>query len=293
MTTTNVQPTLTRKEIAEDILANHQLLDVAPRKMSFAFLDIKQKYFFSGNSLKTCLLAGLSASFPAGEAEFIASVRNFREQIKNPKLKKQVSGFIGQEGHHSRQHKEINKALHTLGFNAPALEKKMEKIINERVKTRNNKTRLAITVCMEHLTSILAEHFLEQPEVFDELEAPARQLMLWHAVEEIEHKAVAFDVYMECVGDRELLQKVMGFAIKIFFWRMFSFTAILMWQNKKIPSWREIKEFKQFLFGDTGIVTQLKAPYKSFAKADFHPWQNNSIELIDKWENELKWVPDS
>ena len=267
---------------------NHQSLDVSPRKVSFPFTAIKNKYFFNGNSIKTCFLAGLSSTFPPGESEFIESVRNYRDKIDNPNLAKQVKGFIGQEGHHSHQHKKINQALFDLGFDAPALEAQMSKIIEKRVKSLNPKTRLAITVCMEHLTAILAEYILETPEVFDGLEEPARQLMFWHAVEEIEHKAVAFDVYMECEGDRALLQKVMKFAIKIFFWRMFTFTLKLLWQNKKIPSWSEIKEFKQFLYGEIGLITQLKAPFKTFAEPDFHPWQTNSLKLIDKWENDIQ-----
>jgi len=267
---------------------NHQSLDVSPRKVSFPFTAIKNKYFFNGNSIKTCFLAGLSSTFPPGESEFIESVRNYRDKIDNPNLAKQVKGFIGQEGHHSHQHKKINQALFDLGFDAPALETQMSKIIEKRVKSLNPKTRLAITVCMEHLTAILAEYILETPEVFDGLEEPARQLMFWHAVEEIEHKAVAFDVYMECEGDRALLQKVMKFAIKIFFWRMFTFTLKLLWQNKKIPSWSELKEFKQFLYGDIGLITQLKAPFKTFAEPDFHPWQTNSLKLIDKWENDIQ-----
>ena len=267
---------------------NHQTLDVSPRKVTFPFTAIKNKYFFNGNSIKTCFLAGLSSTFPPGESEFIESVRNYRDKIDNPNLAKQVKGFIGQEGHHSHQHKKINQALFDLGFDAPALETQMSKIIEKRVKSLNPKTRLAITVCMEHLTAILAEYILETPEVFDGLEEPARQLMFWHAVEEIEHKAVAFDVYMECEGDRALLQKVMKFAIKIFFWRMFTFTLKLLWQNKKIPSWSELKEFKQFLYGDIGLITQLKAPFKTFAEPDFHPWQTNSLKLIDKWENDIQ-----
>lgn len=273
---------------SKKILDDHQSLNVSPRKMVFPFSSIKNKYFFNGNSLKTCFLAGLSSTFPPGESEFIESVRNYREKINNPKLAKQVGGFIGQEGHHSHQHKKINQALYDLGFDAPALEIQMGKIIQKRVKSLNPKTRLAITVCMEHLTAILAEYILDKPEVFNGLEEPARQLMFWHAVEEIEHKAVAFDVYMECEGDRALLQKVMKFAIKIFFWRMFTFTLKLMWQDKKLPSWAEIKEFKRFLYGDLGLVTQLKAPFRTFAEPDFHPWQTNSLTLIDKWEAEIQ-----
>ena len=44
----------------------------------------------------------LSTTFPDGERFFIDSVRNFQDQIKDPKLQKDIRAFIGQEANHGK-----------------------------------------------------------------------------------------------------------------------------------------------------------------------------------------------
>ncbi|MCA3859791.1 MAG: metal-dependent hydrolase, partial [Burkholderia sp.] len=56
----------------------------------------------------THFMNALSLLFPAGERFFMDSVRNYRDQIEDPELKKQVIGFIGQEAMHTREHIEYN-----------------------------------------------------------------------------------------------------------------------------------------------------------------------------------------
>ena len=65
----------------------------------------------------------LSIFFPAGERFFIQSVRNYREEITDEKLKAQVSAFIGQEGFHTREHEEYNDALAHAGMPIEQLDK--------------------------------------------------------------------------------------------------------------------------------------------------------------------------
>jgi predicted metal-dependent hydrolase len=60
----------------------------------------------------------LSLLFPAGERFFMDSVRNYRDQIDDPVLKKQVLGFIGQEAMHTREHVEYNDLLQEAGLPA-------------------------------------------------------------------------------------------------------------------------------------------------------------------------------
>ena len=102
-------------------------VDIKPRRMSFPFKDIKDRFFYKGNSVISAFGAALSSTFPPGEAEFIASVRLYRDKVKDEKLQQQIRGFIGQEGHHSHQHKQANLVLKELGIDAVRLEKHLEK----------------------------------------------------------------------------------------------------------------------------------------------------------------------
>ena len=78
-----------------------------------------------------------------------------------------------------------------------------------------------MTVGMEHLTAIMAEHILTTPEALEPLDETVKELLYWHAVEEIEHKAVAFDVYREHVNDEFMRKRVMVISmIKTKWWLM-------------------------------------------------------------------------
>ena len=169
---------------------NHTPLKVRPRRMNFPYGELKQRAFFDNNVLKSAYIAALSATFPAGEAEFINSVRLFQDQVKDPEMLKQIRGFIGQEAHHSKQHRDFNKTLTQLGFDAEGVERVFEQDLKKSLKGRDAKTRLAFTVGFEHQTAILAHEFLTNPKVLTGMDETIASLLRWHAIEEIEHKSV-------------------------------------------------------------------------------------------------------
>lgn len=265
-------------------------VEIKPRRMNFPFSNIKDRFFFAGNSLLSVFFGALSSTFPPGEAEFIASVRQYRDRITDPLLKEQIRGFIGQEGHHSHQHKLINEALRDLGIDAIKLEKHLERDLQRFTKRKyaTPKFRLAMTVGMEHMTAIMAEFVLKNPQVLAPLEESVKDLLYWHAVEEIEHKAVAFDVYMQMEGDRKYLRRVLKLANFMFNVRIALYMVALLWWARKFPSWSDIKGFRKFMVGDKGLLTNIRQPYRDFFKEDFHPWDHDNRDLIDKWQNELR-----
>ena len=265
-------------------------VEIKPRRMNFPFSNIKDRFFFAGNSLLSVFFGALSSTFPPGEAEFIASVRQYRDRITDPLLKEQIRGFIGQEGHHSHQHKLINEALRDLGIDAIKLEKHLERDLQRFTKRKyaTPKFRLAMTVGMEHMTAIMAEFVLKNPQVLAPLEESVKDLLYWHAVEELEHKAVPFDVYMQMEGDRKYLRRVLKLATFMFNVRIALYMVALLWWARKFPSWSDIKGFRRFMYGDKGLLTNIRQPYRDFFKEDFHPWDHDNRDLIDKWQNELR-----
>jgi len=263
---------------------SHTPFMIKARRMNFPFNDVEQRYFFDNNLLKSAYIAALSATFPAGESEFIASVRLFKDQVKDPELKKQISGFIGQEGHHSLQHKKFNLVLKNLGFDAVRLEEHFVKAVAEDIVGLSDAERLAYTVCFEHQTAILAHELLTNDNALKGMDETIHELMLWHSVEEIEHKSVAFDLYMECVGDRALLMKTQKRAALKFMRRVNEYMLKLMWWSRTMPSWRDIKGYTQFQVGKDGLLKKLRKPYKDFFRDDFHPWDHQNQSLIEQWK---------
>jgi predicted metal-dependent hydrolase len=265
-------------------------VEIKPRHMSFPFTEVKEKFFFGGNSLLTVFAGALSSTFPPGEAEFIESVRNYRDQVKDETLKKQIKGFIGQEGHHSHQHKQANIALTELGIDAVRLEKDLEKDLKKYMKRKHAtpKFRLAMTVGMEHLTAIMAEHVLTVPESLGPLNETVKELLYWHAVEEIEHKAVAFDVFMLCENDQKYLRRVLRLVTVLFSLRIAGYMIALLFWARKMPSWKDVKGFSAFMFGRKyGLIPSIRSNYKDYFKEGFHPWDHANQELVDMWKEKM------
>jgi predicted metal-dependent hydrolase len=168
-------------------------LRVRAPKLSFAGLP---RYWLGGNRGATHLANAVNLLFPAGERFFVRSVRHYEKRV-SPELASTLKGFYGQEGRHAQAHERLFATLREQGYPIDRLLKRYTALAYgffERISPPG--LRLAVTVALEHFTAILAEATLVERDL--ENASPAlRQLLEWHAVEELEHKAVAFDVMAE------------------------------------------------------------------------------------------------
>ena len=268
--------------------ASHSKLDIIPRRVMFEYDDFENPFYYEGNSCISAMWVALSASFPAGEGEFIKSVRLFEDQIEDPKLRSEVVDFAHQEAHHSLQHRQINKVFDSLGYKTSKLNDYFKRELGKREQHWSPEKRLARTVCAEHVTAVMAHHALTHPEHMARFPESLRTLFLWHAIEEIEHKSVAFDVYQSCVGDASLLRS----QYKIFTRFEFPFS---IWQSSRFllkelghkVTWRERKRLWTHLYGGDGVIGDVSKLYKQFLKKGFHPWDHDDSELVEIWKEKL------
>lgn len=183
-------------------------LKIPARRMTFEeSLEHLPKHFAAdGDLIASHVIASLSSLFPDGEDFFVRSVRHFRDRITDPALKRQVAGFIGQESIHGREHRVFNNRLARLGYQTKQNEWLTRKGLALRERMAPPVSNLAATAALEHFTATLAELVLGSEEIRDLIGYPAvRDLFVWHALEESEHKAVAFDVY-RAVGGTERMR---------------------------------------------------------------------------------------
>ena len=75
-------------------------MDLEVRNIRFDLSEQLSKDWLDNDPFKTAFFNALSMTFPAGEGFFIESVKLFRDEITDPKLKQEISDFIGQEGIH-------------------------------------------------------------------------------------------------------------------------------------------------------------------------------------------------
>ena len=263
-------------------------LPIVRRIVRFDYSDIDTPVFYSDNPVISALWVGLSATFPLGEAEFIKSVKNYEDQVTDPKLKEEVADYAAQEAHHSLQHKKMNKQFDELGFNTASIEDIMKEKLSERIEKWSDKKRLMRTVSAEHVTATFAHYALKQSHVLDDAPESLRNALLWHAIEEIEHKSVAFDVYQTCEGDMGKLKRHYAFFCFLEFpFQMALITRFLLKQHDTKVTWSHRWGMVKHLFGKSGMVSSVFSIYLMFLRRGFHPWQHDDSALIDEWKTKL------
>jgi hypothetical protein len=254
-----------------------------PRRMDFVFDDSIPMDWFGGSPFKTMVLTALSATFPEGERFFVDSVRHYQKRV-SPDLAKQVSGFIGQEAHHGREHTAFNEFMGRKGLPMAEIDEFVEKGMKFMRRKLSPERQLAMTCALEHFTAILAEMALENPEFFGPMDDRVKPLWYWHAIEESEHKAVAFDVFQEQVGSYWIRssQMVMNSLEFAFF---SSYHTYQLFKARGIQrDWKMHREGLKELFVKPGWLRKMGKAYLSYYMPSFHPWQRDTTKAMNHWK---------
>jgi predicted metal-dependent hydrolase len=263
---------------------------VPTRRISFeeSLRELPVHFAADGDLILSHLAASLSAVFPDGEDFFVRSVRSFRDQIEDPELKRQVAGFIGQEAMHGREHRAFNDRLAELGYPTKVVERITRWGLELREKVAPPKANLAATAALEHFTATLAELVLTDDEVRAAFGHDAvRDLFLWHALEESEHKAVAFDVYRAVDGTERMRVWTMkalrtGFVLGM----TVQVIASLLGdretyrRGKLRASWRRFRR-------SPIMRRELWDQLCDYDRPDFHPDDRDTTALVEEWRERL------
>lgn len=233
----------------------------------------------------------LSLFFPAGERMFIDAVRNYRDRIPDPDLKKAANAFIGQEAMHSREHVEYNKLMAEAGLPAEQLDAFVWRLL-DRIKNHTPRAvPLTATIALEHFTALMGSALLDQREVIEGSQEDYERMWLWHALEEVEHKAVAYDVYEKCIGRGPLayLLRIGGMlGATVIFWPLVLAFYVRMTRASEAcreAGWRGHLTVLNTLFGRPGILRRQIPEWLGYFRYSFHPWQQDNshhLALIDE-----------
>lgn len=266
-------------------------LDFKARKMKFNLSSKTPRYWLHDDPFATHFFNAMSSTFPEGEKFFVRSVQHYRGEIKNEVLQYQINEFIGQEAYHANEHDEHIELLTEQGY--PFIRKNSE-ISGKLMNWMNEKFprfSLAATMGAEHLTAILAHKALENPD--DPKNATSGHpdmapIWYWHAVEETEHKAVAFDVYQEVDGAYGFRIFALLFLTVFFLAAVFILHSYLLAKDGllfKLSTWTHgIK----FLWGKDGYIRTIGPDYMRYFNRDFHPWEHDNRELMAAYKPEYQ-----
>lgn len=262
---------------------------IRARRVHFEYpAGTKRQYYVRDDLVMSHIVSVLSAMFPEGEQFFIRSVREFSDQITDPVLRQQVKGFIGQEVTHGREHQHLNERLAEMGYPTARIDRHVRQLLLGVEKLLGKKVSLATTAALEHYTATLAETLLTSPRAQRLLgESETRQMLLWHALEESEHKAVAFDVYRNIGGSEPMRIVVMDIASAIFW------TEVIMQSLRSLAGDRSAYNLPRLA---RSVADLRKLPFLgptprkrmlSYHRVGFHPDEWDASALIDRWSAEL------
>jgi hypothetical protein len=258
-------------------------LSITPRDRRFGREAATPRLWHGGRVEATAIYNALSTTFPAGEAFFVESVRAFRDKAP-PRLAEEIRSFTTQEAIHSREHDAFNKRAAQSGYDLSKLEQR----VSERLAITRDRppvVNLAATMALEHFTAILAHQLLANPRHLEGAEAETADLWRWHAVEEIEHKGVAYDTWLWATRDWprfkrwKLKARVMFFVTRNFLVDRTAGALELMRQDgiTGIRAWRLLL---WHLWVRPGMFRKIAGAWLKFFLPGFHPWNVDDRHLL-------------
>jgi predicted metal-dependent hydrolase len=261
-------------------------LSITPRDRRFGRGTATPRLWHGGRVEATAIYNALSTTFPAGEAFFVESVRAFRDGAP-PKIAEEIKGFTTQEAIHSREHDAFNKRAAEAGYDLSKLEQRVEWRLSV-TKSKPPIVSLGATMALEHFTAILAHQLLANPHHLVGAEQETADLWRWHAVEEIEHKGVAYDTWLHATRQWprskrwKVKAKVMLYVTRNFVVDRTAGALELMRQDG-VTGLRAWSLLLWYLWVRPGMFRKIAGAWVKFFLPGFHPWNEDDRHLLDAY----------
>lgn len=182
---------------------------IAARDVHFSWENVPAHYI-PGEPMATHVINVMHLVLPEGERAMSRALSEALPLITDPRLREEVTGFVGQEAVHASSHEGAREHLARLGLPVEQIARKMDWLVDNVLgyhglagKARHAWLceRLGLFAAMEHYTAVVGEWLLGA----DHLERMGMDpvmldLVRWHGAEEVEHRNVAFDAFMHVDG---------------------------------------------------------------------------------------------
>ena len=269
-------------------------LTITPRDRRFGRDSRTDRWWNGGDPVGTALYNALSAIFPKGEAFFVESVRLFREGA-DPKLAAEIKAFTTQEVMHSREHVQFNRRAHDAGYDLSTLEERVVWRL-DLVRSKPPIASLAATMALEHFTAILAHELLRDRRHLEKADPEAAALWRWHAIEEIEHKGVAYDTWLHATkGWTRFRRWSVKAKVMLLVTRNFivdrTAGALELLRQDGITGPKAWARLFWFAYVRPGMIRKVFGAWASFFMPGFHPWNHDDRALIAAEEQKLAAEP--
>ncbi len=246
------------------------------------------RWWHSNDPVATAWYNSVSASLPRGEAFFIDTLRNFRDDLP-PKLAREVKAFTTQEINHTREHVAFNRLVSAHGYNVESIEQGIQAML-DLTEGRPKEFNLAITIALEHFAAMISRQLLVDPRYLDGADKVAADVWRWHATEEIEHKGLVYDVWLHATRDWSGWKRyktralVAALITRKYFGNRIRDAIGLLEQDgfsRRKAKWK----LYAFLWWKPGMMRRMFLEWAAILMPGFHPWNRDDRALISKFDS--------
>lgn len=236
------------------------------------------RHWAGGNAFASHFFNALNLLFPDGERFFVKSVHDHLDRIEDPELRRQARQFALQEGQHANQHERFFDCLRSQGYRVDDFLRRFHRFAGLSNRWVPAALRLSITAGAEHYTAVLGAGAIEDFDRLERAHPTMRQLIVWHATEEIEHKSVAFDV-LRATHPGYLL-RIAGFLIATVVIAGWTFAGIRMLVRQDGMPREEFAEHRRREMTENGkkAEARIRAGLRAYFQRDFHPDRHDGAE---------------
>lgn len=265
--------------------------DIPVRQIPFEFEGKVDPVWHPEQHEWSHMLNGASLTMPYLEPFLNRTMREALQHIDDPELKADVNGFVRQEAQHYRNHRRYNEELKANGY--PELNEIEETFTADydRLEKRSLNIRLAYSAGFETMTMGVTEWMINhRQQLFQGADATMTSFVLWHMVEETEHKSVAFDVFQAVSGNYWL--RVMGLvhgSFHVGFMARRAYIALLkkdgLWGSftSRLRVWRMVGQF--LMKAGPAMLRALNPNY--------HPDKITDPGWVDQWQSAYQALGES
>lgn len=200
---------------------------ITPRRFVQGLPGDVPKHWLPGNEVISSLLNAYTVLVPANEAFYIRTLNACLPRIGDPALRARCQAFIRQEAQHGVAHKRYWGNLDAQGYAYRGFERVVDRAIFRTMDRWGPLwLRASLVSCVEHINAYLGYEFLSQAILAD-ADPRVRDLMEWHFAEEIEHRAVAFDL-LRAVAPRYVVRLAGALTTAVLFYLLMTGLAVAL-----------------------------------------------------------------
>lgn len=265
-----------------------------PRKIAFEFPDDLDPIWKPEDPEFCAMVNGTSLTMPYLEPFLIKSVREAAKLVVDERIIEQARAFNTQEQFHYRAHRRFNELIKAKGYPELAAIEEQEKADYARLSQKSLRTRMAYTSGFEAMTMGVTRWLINnRVKLFGGSDTRVASFILWHFVEEAEHKCCAYDVYQAAFGGSigAYFARMVGVfhgSLGVMIPSMRAYKAIL----KKDGRWYQLRS-RLHLARRLGSFVVTVAPYLFRAALPGHtPRREQEPQWVYDWIEQYQDAPE-